>query len=230
MGVRNAQRSRAVEGGVRSRLIGTGALLISVLPYPTCLTPWSSGSPWASSPVRGGRCRLPPHQRALVGLVYLRRPGLRPAGRHPDGMRPSRRQPVRHLSQAPLARGERAGGDRPCRETAVDLTRPAGPCPRPGPVRTHRIIRICEREGNPVLADRAYRAAGPWVTTALRSPPGCDLTPTQQTINRAPSAARAPVERGVARLKSWRISRRDRCSPRRMSSIAAAVLTLEQQR
>jgi len=59
---------------------------------------------------------------------------------------------------------------------------------------------------------------------------GRDLTPTQQTVNRAPSAARAPVERGVARPKSWRIFRKARCSPNRMSSIAAAILTLERQR
>jgi hypothetical protein len=39
-----------------------------------------------------------------------------------------------------------------------------------------------------------------WVTTPLRRPPGRGLTPTQQTVNRALSAARAPVERGVARL------------------------------
>ncbi|WP_249375694.1 transposase family protein, partial [Streptomyces sp. I05A-00742] len=54
--------------------------------------------------------------------------------------------------------------------------------------------------------------------------------PTQRTVNRALSAARAPVERGVARLKSWRIFRRARCSPNRMSAIARAVLTLERQR
>ncbi|MGW1507537.1 transposase family protein, partial [Streptomyces mirabilis] len=96
--------------------------------------------------------------------------------------------------------------------------------------RTHRIIRIYERQGVPILADRAYMGAGPWVTTPLRRPPGRGLTPTQQTVNRALSAARAPVERGVARLKSWRIFRKSRCSPNRMTSIATAVLTLEQQR
>ena len=32
------------------------------------------------------------------------------------------------------------------------------------------------------------------------------------------------------RLKSWRIFRRSRCSPNRMTSIAKAVLTLERQR
>lgn len=63
-----------------------------------------------------------------------------------------------------------------------------------------------------------------------QTPAGCDLTPTQQTVNRALSMAQAPVEGGVARLKSWRIFRKARCSPNRMSSISAAVLDLERQR
>ncbi|MFD4377566.1 transposase family protein, partial [Streptomyces sp. NPDC058486] len=92
------------------------------------------------------------------------------------------------------------------------------------------IIRICERQGVPVLADRAYIGAGPWVTTPIRRLPNRDLTTTQRTINRALSAARAPVERSIARLKSWQIFRRARCSPNRMTVIATAILTLERQR
>ncbi|MEU9671636.1 transposase family protein, partial [Streptomyces bobili] len=89
---------------------------------------------------------------------------------------------------------------------------------------------ICERQGVPVLADCAYIGAGPWVTTPRRRPPRGELSPTQRTVNRALSQARAAVERGPARLKRWRIFRKARCSPNRMTSIAAAVLTLERQR
>lgn len=96
--------------------------------------------------------------------------------------------------------------------------------------RAHRIIRICERQGVPALADRAYQGASPWVTTGRRRPPGGQLSPTQQTVNRALATFRAPVERGMALLKSWRIFRRSRISPNRMTSIAKAVLTLERQR
>jgi hypothetical protein len=37
--------------------------------------------------------------------------------------------------------------------------------------RAHRIIRICERQGVPILADRAYMGAGPRVTTPLTAGP-----------------------------------------------------------
>ncbi|MFJ7784523.1 transposase family protein [Streptomyces fungicidicus] len=61
-------------------------------------------------------------------------------------------------------------------------------------------------------------------------PPKGELTLTQPTRNRALSAARAPVERGMARLKTWQIFCRSRISPNRMSVITKAVLTLERQR
>ena len=96
--------------------------------------------------------------------------------------------------------------------------------------RTHWIIRICERQGVPILADLAYQGGGPWLTTGIKRRPLRELTPTEKTVNRALAAARAPVERAVACLKSWRIFRRSRCSPNRMTSIAKAILTLERQR
>ncbi|WP_328470425.1 transposase family protein [Streptomyces sp. NBC_00448] len=95
--------------------------------------------------------------------------------------------------------------------------------------RTHRIIRSCEHQGVPILADLAYQGAGPRLTTGIKRRPLQEPTPTEKTLNRAPAAARAPVERGIARLKSWRIFRRSRCSPNRMTPIAKAVLTLERQ-
>ncbi len=49
--------------------------------------------------------------------------------------------------------------------------------------RTHKILRICERQGVPVLADMAYIGAGDWVTTAKRRPPKGELTPTERTVN-----------------------------------------------
>ncbi|CAM5315105.1 hypothetical protein GCM10010230_08920 [Streptomyces narbonensis] len=68
--------------------------------------------------------------------------------------------------------------------------------------RTHRIIRICERQGVPIVADLAYQGAGPWLTTGIKRRPLRELTTTEKTRNRALATARAPVERGVARLKS----------------------------
>jgi hypothetical protein len=37
--------------------------------------------------------------------------------------------------------------------------------------RTHKIIRICERQGVPILADLAYQGAGPWLTTGIKRRP-----------------------------------------------------------
>ncbi|WP_138968151.1 transposase family protein [Streptomyces sp. YIM 121038] len=97
--------------------------------------------------------------------------------------------------------------------------------------RTHWIIRICERQGVPILilADLAYQGGGPWLTTGIKRRPLQELTPTEKTVNRTLATARAPVERGITRLKSWQTFRRSRYSPNRMTSIAKAVLTLERQ-
>ncbi|MER7815485.1 transposase family protein [Streptomyces sp. NPDC096153] len=218
------------------------------------------------------RRKLPPHQRALVALVYLRKhdtPGQVAEGfgisvgtahaytatvirllaaRAPGPLKVLREStPDCVLLDGTLAECHRLGDGRadytpPARRERPGRHRTGRVCvlwispALPGrthdlnAARTHRIIRICERQGVPVLADRAYQGAGAWVTTRLKRPPGGELSTTRRTVNRALAQARAPVERAMARMKSWRIFRSSRCGPSRTTSIAAAILTLERQR
>ncbi|MEW2553286.1 transposase family protein [Streptomyces zhihengii] len=86
--------------------------------------------------------------------------------------------------------------------------------------------------------DSAFRSSptAPTRAPVPGSPPDSNghlsgaLTLTQHTVNRALAAARPPVERGMARLKSWQMFRRARASPKRMTVTAKAVVTLERQR
>ncbi|WP_406053536.1 transposase [Streptomyces sp. NBC_01077] len=96
--------------------------------------------------------------------------------------------------------------------------------------RQHRITATCIRLGIPVLADRGYQGAGDIVAVPHKRRPGKDLTVKQRCVNRAHSRLRWPVERSIASVKTWRILRKARCNPSRMTSIVKAILTLEAHR
>jgi hypothetical protein len=90
--------------------------------------------------------------------------------------------------------------------------------------RAHGVVQVCLTRQILVLADRAYRGAGATIRTPYY---GRDLPEKYAQFNRDHARLRAPGERGFARLKQWRIFRKARCSPSRISRTVAAVHTIE---
>lgn len=89
--------------------------------------------------------------------------------------------------------------------------------------RAHGIVQACLTRQILVLADRAYQGVG----ATLRTPYyGRELPEHYQQNNRDHAGLRAPGERAFARLKSWRLLRRARCSTNRIGRTVAAVHTL----
>ncbi|KOG55481.1 transposase [Streptomyces virginiae] len=98
--------------------------------------------------------------------------------------------------------------------------------------RRHRIIATCVRLGILILilANMAYQGAGDTVTVPHRRRPGKDLNTKQKSFNRAHSRLRRPVERAIARIKTWHILHKARLNPNKPTSITKAILTLETHR
>lgn len=74
--------------------------------------------------------------------------------------------------------------------------------------RKHQITTTCIRLGVPALAGPDYLGAGGTFTVPQRRRPRKELTTRQRSLNRAHARPRCPAERGIARIKTWRISRR----------------------
>ncbi|MBH1934255.1 transposase family protein [Streptomyces sp. AV19] len=83
--------------------------------------------------------------------------------------------------------------------------------------RAHGIVRACLTRQILVLADRAYQGAGATVRTPYHG--HRELPDHYQRFNRVHARLRAPGERAFARLKTWHILRRARCSTNRISRI-----------
>ncbi|MER6187670.1 transposase family protein [Streptomyces sp. NPDC001652] len=90
--------------------------------------------------------------------------------------------------------------------------------------RAHGIVQACLTRQILILADRAYQGAGATVRTPYYH--HSEQPAHYQQFNRDHARLRAPGERAFARLKSWRIMRRARCSTRRISRTVQAIHVL----
>ncbi|MFG2821499.1 transposase family protein [Kitasatospora sp. NPDC048365] len=90
--------------------------------------------------------------------------------------------------------------------------------------RAHGVVQACLTREILVLADRPYQGAGATVRTPYYR--HHELPEHYQQYNRDHARLRAPGERAFARLKSWRIFRKARCSTNRIGLLVSAVHTL----
>lgn len=85
------------------------------------------------------------------------------------------------------------------------------------------ILRRLERAGILTPADKAYQGAGDPLVTPCK---GKDKPESQKIANRSHARLRGPGERANARLKSWRILRKLRCSPSKAGHLCKAIAVL----
>ena len=102
-----------------------------------------------------------------------------------------------------------------------------------GAARHHGLLDVLETAGVRVLADSAYRGAGANVEVPQRRrprDPDTDQRPrlsaNQKAVNSAHARLRGPGERANAQLKSWKILRKIRTSPRHVTLLVDAVRTV----
>jgi hypothetical protein len=92
--------------------------------------------------------------------------------------------------------------------------------------RTHHIPTTLAKHGVAAYADAAYQAAGPHIAVPFRRRPK-RLSVNQRLVNRNHARNRAPGERAVATLKTWRLLSKLRCCPHRATPIIAAIRVLQ---
>ena len=103
-----------------------------------------------------------------------------------------------------------------------------------GAAREHGLLDALEAAEVRVIADSAYRGAGANVEVPHRRPPRDPdtgerfrrLSGNEKAVNSAHARLRGPGERANAQLKSWKILRKIRSSPRRATRLVDAVRSL----
>jgi hypothetical protein len=91
--------------------------------------------------------------------------------------------------------------------------------------RTHGIITALANAGVRVWADKGYQGAGGTVTVPYRGR-WRTLSEGKRAVNRSRAKIRAVGEQANAVIKTWRLLRKLRCSPRRTTPLVQAVLSL----
>lgn len=107
----------------------------------------------------------------------------------------------------------------------MNLARAARLGPRPDAARTHGVVDALTTADIPCWTDKACRRRQRPDPRALRDR-WHDLSPGQQAVDPSHARIRAPGERAVSTLKTWRLRRRLRCSTTRISDLTRAVLAL----
>jgi hypothetical protein len=91
--------------------------------------------------------------------------------------------------------------------------------------RHHGVIDALTEADLWAYADLAYQGAAPNIVVPFRRRPR-RLSRNQRAVNRNRARNRAPGERAVATLKTWKILTQLRCCPRRTTTIVQAILVL----
>lgn len=95
--------------------------------------------------------------------------------------------------------------------------------------RAHGIIDALTSRAIACYADKAYAGAGGAIGTPYKRRKHRKLGKRKKLFNRHHARVRALGEQGAATLKHWRILRKARCSPSRLTAIVQAILTLHHQ-
>jgi hypothetical protein len=92
--------------------------------------------------------------------------------------------------------------------------------------RTHHIPELLAKYSVAAFGDAAYQGAGPHIAVPFRRRPR-KLSRNQKAVNRNHARNRAPGERAVAILKTWRLLAKLRSCPHRATPIIAAIRVLQ---
>lgn len=92
--------------------------------------------------------------------------------------------------------------------------------------RADGIIEAAANAHVELIADLGYHGAGGSVRTPVKRKPGRGISPRDQRANREHARVRCRGERGFAQLKAFKVLRRVRISPCRITTLARSIHTV----